>query len=1063
MYAEGRRRGRRSRAASPRRATTAGARRCSPGSIRCAPNFWRDGETFPPDVAAMHRLFANDEIDFSMSNNQHDVVNKIRQGVLPPTARAFVLRDGTIANSHYVGIPFNAPNPAGAMVVANLLLSPEAQFEKQRPEVWADGTVLDVASLPEPWRDSIHRGGGRSARDSARHAGALRAARGRAARITSACSPTGRRGRAARARRPAADSRCEPGFAQHRRRRCCSRLLVALPVFFGDRLLGARRARAGGRRCSRGDASTESPAGDPDRPHHVARSWLVALRGRQRAPRLPRPALHCVALLFAATSALDRRARSLATLPLPVPHLVAAATALFVLGQSGLLARVLLRRGRGRARPRRCRRWCTTVPAWRSMLSLAWKELPFLAVVAIALRGGQRAELDRGGAHARGIGRCGGAARDVAAALARALPAVVATFVFAFGSYESAVLLAPVDPAPLPVLTMERFADPALARRGEAYGLALLALVVAAVAVAVHEWTRAAGERSPHDDRASIGADAARVSPARADARGGWRRLLLRARALHLPALRGAAAAVGRRRAGAGPRCCPTAFTLDAWRGVLRGCARARHGHEPAARRGHGAWWPPRSRSRWDARWRRLRGRLRHVAAALVFLPVAAPPIALGAGLQIATLWLGVGGTTARRVAGARRCPPSATPRCCFWACSRHALSARRGGCAHARRYRPGRCGDTCCCRRCARPIAESLAICFLISWAQVALTLVVGGGAVRALPIEVLSLAARRTGARGGRRGAAARGARGGRARRAACGRAPHRCPSGLSARDATMSQRDFHSRADATRPPQARLRRAAQRALATARTPLDTTHVALQVEAPACRSGPGSQREPVDGLHHMTLGIAARRARRAARSLGRREDVAAARDRRPRADHRRPHRDPRTRRDAHGAGAAWRRVPASGAGALPAPLGGRERRLSAHRARGAARPSERARCRPLLERLRLGGLGQSCAGTRSAADSGTAWRSRARSPPRPHVLLLDEPLSALDPVLRRDVREAIRDAARRQRGRTPARHARPRRRHGARRSHRRAARPDDRTGRTGRRALRAPGVAGR
>jgi len=115
-------------------------------------SFWRSGSTFPPDVAAMHRLFANSEIDFSMSNNQYDVVNKIRQGILPATARALVLRDGTIANTHYVGIPFNAPNPAGAMVVANFLLSPEAQFEKQKPDVWADGTVLDVSAVPEPWR-----------------------------------------------------------------------------------------------------------------------------------------------------------------------------------------------------------------------------------------------------------------------------------------------------------------------------------------------------------------------------------------------------------------------------------------------------------------------------------------------------------------------------------------------------------------------------------------------------------------------------------------------------------------------------------------------------------------------------------------------------------------------------------------------------------------------------------------------------------------------------------------------------------------------------------------------
>ena len=116
------------------------------------PFFWRAGATYPPDVAAMHRLFANREIDFSMSNNQNEVVTKVRQGILPPTSRALLLTDGTIANTHYLGIPANAPNAAGAMVAADFLLSPEAQLEKQKPDVWADGTVLDVRRLPAEWR-----------------------------------------------------------------------------------------------------------------------------------------------------------------------------------------------------------------------------------------------------------------------------------------------------------------------------------------------------------------------------------------------------------------------------------------------------------------------------------------------------------------------------------------------------------------------------------------------------------------------------------------------------------------------------------------------------------------------------------------------------------------------------------------------------------------------------------------------------------------------------------------------------------------------------------------------
>ena len=119
------------------------------------PFFWRGGEAWPQGVAEMHRLFANGEIDFSMSNNHNEAVTKARQGVLPPTARPLLLTDGTIANAHHVGIPFNAPNPAGAMVVANLLLSPEAQLEKERPTVWGDGTVLAIDALPDEWRDAF--------------------------------------------------------------------------------------------------------------------------------------------------------------------------------------------------------------------------------------------------------------------------------------------------------------------------------------------------------------------------------------------------------------------------------------------------------------------------------------------------------------------------------------------------------------------------------------------------------------------------------------------------------------------------------------------------------------------------------------------------------------------------------------------------------------------------------------------------------------------------------------------------------------------------------------------
>ena len=38
------------------------------------------------------------------------------------------------------------------MVVADFLMSPEAQAEKQNPEVWGDDTVLDLARLSDEAR-----------------------------------------------------------------------------------------------------------------------------------------------------------------------------------------------------------------------------------------------------------------------------------------------------------------------------------------------------------------------------------------------------------------------------------------------------------------------------------------------------------------------------------------------------------------------------------------------------------------------------------------------------------------------------------------------------------------------------------------------------------------------------------------------------------------------------------------------------------------------------------------------------------------------------------------------
>ncbi len=126
------------------------------------PYFWKEGQTFPSSVAPMHQMFANGELAFTMSYNDGEVDNKVLQGLFPTSSRAYVLETGTIQNSHYMGIARNASNKAGALVVINLLISPEAQLKKLDPSVWGDGTVLAIDRLPDEWKKQFETPPGRT-------------------------------------------------------------------------------------------------------------------------------------------------------------------------------------------------------------------------------------------------------------------------------------------------------------------------------------------------------------------------------------------------------------------------------------------------------------------------------------------------------------------------------------------------------------------------------------------------------------------------------------------------------------------------------------------------------------------------------------------------------------------------------------------------------------------------------------------------------------------------------------------------------------------------------------
>jgi putative thiamine transport system substrate-binding protein len=116
------------------------------------PHLWRAGVEFPENSAALDRLLDDGEIDIAITLNPATAAVISEVGLLPASARVFFLDNGTIGNTSFVAIPYNAAHAEGAMVVANFLLDPEAQARAQDPTVLGAFTVLDMDILSDEQR-----------------------------------------------------------------------------------------------------------------------------------------------------------------------------------------------------------------------------------------------------------------------------------------------------------------------------------------------------------------------------------------------------------------------------------------------------------------------------------------------------------------------------------------------------------------------------------------------------------------------------------------------------------------------------------------------------------------------------------------------------------------------------------------------------------------------------------------------------------------------------------------------------------------------------------------------
>ena len=111
------------------------------------PSLWQQGKTYPESLAKLDKLYSNGEVWMTMGYDEARAESEMKKGTFPKSTKTFVLDKGTLANTHFLTIPFNSNHKDAAKEVIDFLLSPEAQIAKFNPANWGDGLAIDINKL----------------------------------------------------------------------------------------------------------------------------------------------------------------------------------------------------------------------------------------------------------------------------------------------------------------------------------------------------------------------------------------------------------------------------------------------------------------------------------------------------------------------------------------------------------------------------------------------------------------------------------------------------------------------------------------------------------------------------------------------------------------------------------------------------------------------------------------------------------------------------------------------------------------------------------------------------
>ena len=111
------------------------------------PYLWNKGKTYPQTSAQLDNMFSDNEVYVNMTYSPNGVMSRIKSGEFSKDTKILEFDKGNISNTHFVAIPKNSKNQSGAIILANFLISIDAQASKSDIKNWGDTTVLDIDKM----------------------------------------------------------------------------------------------------------------------------------------------------------------------------------------------------------------------------------------------------------------------------------------------------------------------------------------------------------------------------------------------------------------------------------------------------------------------------------------------------------------------------------------------------------------------------------------------------------------------------------------------------------------------------------------------------------------------------------------------------------------------------------------------------------------------------------------------------------------------------------------------------------------------------------------------------